>query len=79
MTEMRGLMVATNSLPTPLKLVIEPWANEATIAPGHSMKVEFSGPQSGRIEIEVKEGVLVIYGWTGSVLSDPMPEDRKGR
>jgi hypothetical protein len=73
-TEMQGSIVVSNRLRTPLTLVLEPWAEETKVGPGHRVSVAFKGPQGGRIEVEVKGDVLVVYGWQGSVLSDPVAE-----
>ncbi len=64
----RTAMAVTNSEATPLRLTLEPWAEERVIPPGGTALVSFFGPQGGRLEVEVKPNELILYGWVGSVL-----------
>ncbi|MGK3969880.1 hypothetical protein WMF01_55965 [Sorangium sp. So ce1667] len=64
-----GVNSVANSNDSGLLLTLEPWAEEIVLSPGQSVQVAFSGPQSGQMEVEVKPGALILYGWEGSVLT----------
>jgi len=49
------------------KVVIEPWAEEVKLLPGTAVEVHAQGPRDGvSIEIDVRNGVLALWGWPGS-------------
>lgn len=57
----------TNSSPIPLRLVLEPWAEEYVIQPNSSAEVMGKGGEIGSyFELEQLDDRLIIYGWTGS-------------
>lgn len=52
----------------PLGLRLEPWGDEATIEPGESLDLIFTGPAGGTIEVETEPSGIVVYGWVGSTV-----------
>jgi hypothetical protein len=57
-----------NSLPSPVLVVLEPWAEEYWLAPKAAMEVVGEGGAAGGcFEIEQRDDQLVIYAWPGSV------------
>lgn len=67
--KIEGILAITNTQPTEVRLTLEPWADEHVMAPGKTVEVSYSGPSGGRMEIELKPGEVILYGWEGSVLS----------
>lgn len=58
----------SNRRAQPIRLIVEPWANEYPMEPGTSYQVEFSGPSSPNpLEVEDRDDGIVVYGWVGSV------------
>jgi hypothetical protein len=52
----------------PFSVVIEPWGEAVSLAPGESCEVCFSGAE-GTPEIEVgSDSSVAIFGWTGAFL-----------
>jgi hypothetical protein len=64
----QGVMRVTNFFEVDAVLVLEPWADEHPLAAGQSVDVAYSGPAGGMLEIEVRPGRIVLYGWEGSLL-----------
>lgn len=64
-----GTVAITNSDAVPLRLILEPWADEVVVAPGKTIRVAFSGPDGGLLQVEVKQNEVILYGWEGSTLS----------
>src|SRR5215471_15155543 len=58
-----------NSHVQPLRLHIEPWAEEVLILPNVLYQIVAEGPRGDHLELEFAEGKITIYGWPGSVLS----------
>ena len=51
------------------KIILEPWAEELKISNGQKIDIRAKGPADQiSIEIGVRDGALVIWGWTGSIL-----------
>lgn len=66
-----------NSSPRPLRLVLEPWAEEHLIQPGLSVEVVGTGGEAGSyFELEQLDDRLIIYGWPGSRASIIHPSAR---
>lgn len=59
-----------NSNDAPLRLIVEPWADEYTLPSRSTKHLAFDGPEPAHLEIESRSDALVIYGWTGSTLDD---------
>lgn len=55
-----------NDRPAPMRLWIEPWAEEFVIEPATDLSVEFEGAQTGDIDVVYVEGGLQVYGFRGS-------------
>ncbi len=67
--KINGSLALTNSGADELRVTLEPWADNVVIGPGQTVHVSYSGPAGGRIEIDVGQGELVVYGWEGSTMS----------
>jgi hypothetical protein len=52
----------------PLRLWIEPWADEREFPPGTVVTLRASSPQDGHLEIVPAEDATWVYGWVGSTL-----------
>ena len=51
------------------KIVLEPWAEEIILKAGDQALIQARGPvEQPVIELEYREKVLIVYGWTGSKL-----------
>ncbi|AUX27733.1 uncharacterized protein SOCEGT47_083310 [Sorangium cellulosum] len=64
-----GVISVTNSNDSEIRLTLEPWAEEVVLSPGQSVQVAFSGPQGGHMEVDLRPGAVILYGWEGSVFS----------
>lgn len=52
----------------PLRLWIEPWADEREVPPGSVVTLRAKSPHGGRIETVEAADAIWIYGWPGSTL-----------
>lgn len=78
--EVRGTIVVSNSYPYEIVLTLEPWYEQYTMLPGVAVEVDFCGPSGGRLELEMRQNEIIIYGWSGSVVSvHPQSERTKLR
>lgn len=60
----------TNGTSKVMLLILEPWAEEYWLEPGHSVDVVgHGGATDGSFEVEYFEKGIVFYGWEGSVVS----------
>ena len=50
---------------TSLKLIVEPWANQYAIHAGDVVVVTLKGPAPAELEVDEKDGVVVVYAWVG--------------
>jgi hypothetical protein len=64
-----GTITLTNSQPTEIVLILEPWADEYLVREGASVLVNFDGPEDIRLQIVTQPGRIALYGWEGSVLT----------
>lgn len=67
-------VLVTNDHVHPLRLVIEPWAQEATLPSQAVARAIFEGPDKAILEVVSSADGLIIYGWEGSFVSDESPE-----
>jgi hypothetical protein len=58
-----------NSETHALQLIIEPWAEELVMPPGARYDIIFEGPSDHSLRIDIGERKVVIYGWSGSIVS----------
>jgi hypothetical protein len=58
-----------NRRKAPVRLRLEPWGEEYTMAPGATVQVVARGPEGDSIEIAWGKGDVTVYGWPGSVVS----------
>ncbi|MFX1678378.1 hypothetical protein PV762_04035 [Mitsuaria sp. CC2] len=57
-------------------LVLEPWAEEHTLAPGGCVEVAGrGGAENSAFELEQLDDRLIIYAWPGSI-ADIIPLER---
>ena|SRR5690348_10853232 len=63
------IKVANASHDRAVEFILEPWAEQYTMAPGTSFDVVAEGPPGDYVQIEWSETRIVVYGWTGSVIS----------
>ncbi|HEY7546414.1 MAG TPA: hypothetical protein VID27_16110 [Blastocatellia bacterium] len=52
-----------------LTFQVEPWGEQIPMPPGTAFQVVAEAKQQGEIEIEYKENDVLVWGWTGSVLT----------
>jgi hypothetical protein len=64
-----GVLLFKNKQDVSIKLTVEPWCHVQLVPPGSTAEVLFEGPPSGQIEIQIKPGEIVVFGWVGSILS----------
>ena len=57
-----------NSSGSSRTLRLEPWGDEHELAPGRCIDLVITGPGPGRLEIQLESEVIVLWGWTGSVI-----------
>jgi hypothetical protein len=58
-----------NNSKTDLELHLEPWGEQYSMPIGATFKVEADGPEDDVLEIEYVEGRIIVYGWSGSVVT----------
>lgn len=68
-TKCTGTLTLRNNRHSPIVVRLEPWADESPLEAGAAVDIAFSGPPSGRLEIELSEGEVVVYGWEGATMS----------
>jgi len=59
----------TNSVKEDITLHLEPWGEQYIMASGVAYKVEAKGPDNDILELEYAERKLIVYGWSGSVVT----------
>jgi hypothetical protein len=64
-----GTLAVTNSEHSNVRVVLEPWADERTLAPASTIVISFIGPAGGQLEVERKPNEIVVYGWEGATMS----------
>jgi hypothetical protein len=55
-----------NDSAAPMRLWIEPWAEEFILDPGTELGVEFDGPQQGEVVAIYLQGGIQMYGFNRS-------------
>ena len=58
-----------NAHANPLTLHPEPWGEQYTMPPEATFVVVARGPQGDALEVECAEEHIVLYGWSGSVVT----------
>ena len=56
----------TNHTAGPIRLWIEPWAEEFIVDPAEELSVEFDGPHQGDVVANYVQGGLQLYGFSRS-------------
>jgi hypothetical protein len=63
-------VVVSNSSNNPVNVILEPWADEHSLPANGELLVHVEGPvedpRTDRLQIDYKEGQIVIYGWEHS-------------
>ncbi len=67
--QISGNLSVVNGQASAVVLVLEPWGDQSLVAPGAVAEVDVSGPAPMRIEVEVTDAGITIYGWEGAVMS----------
>jgi hypothetical protein len=53
----------------PLRLILEPWAEEWWIDSGHRIKLTGRGPKlNARFDVWYKHSLIIVGAWSGSVV-----------
>ena len=58
-----------NRFDAPVELWIEPWGDNAVLAPNSSYSVLGDGPVGGALELDLQSDSFTVYGWSGSTLT----------
>ena len=61
-----------NASDTSLRVLLEPWGREFSLAAGAAQVFEFIGPDRATIEVEVRPGEVKVFGWVGSTVDDQL-------
>src|SRR5688572_2425018 len=51
-----------------LNVWFEPWGDGETFAPGTVVELRATGRPDGRLEIDMREECVIVYGWPGCTL-----------
>jgi hypothetical protein len=54
-----------NSSPAPIKVIIEPWAEEFDIDSQSKIEIKILFQVSGKIQTRQRQGVFEVYLWVG--------------
>jgi hypothetical protein len=52
-----------------MRLTIEPWGDEITMAPGASVRLDMCGPAGGGPEVVMEPDGVTVFAWDGSTCS----------
>jgi hypothetical protein len=66
-------VLVTNGGESPLHVWVEPWGREASIGKDEHLRMSFIGPMPAWIEIDSRPDRLMVFGWTGSTITDDSP------
>lgn len=58
-----------NSTVEVVKLILEPWGENYSLAPNDAIEVVGEGEEDGYFEMEQTQDALFIFGWVGSIVS----------
>lgn len=58
-----------NGTTTDLRFTLEPWADQYVVGPGRSVELVVEGNLEGCLEFEHLSDGLVVYGYTGCLVS----------
>jgi len=58
-----------NSHATEITVHIEPWGDQYVMAPDVTFQIEARGPANGQLEICIGPGEVLVWGWSGSIVS----------
>lgn len=64
-----GVFAFTNNQSASIKIVLEPWGEEVELPAASTLRVAFSGPSGGQVDIKLNDDVLILWGWQGSLLT----------
>ena len=60
-------MSLTNSSEKPLRLAIEPWANQYKIEPEVTVEIIAGEQTESMIEVDYEDGFIAVYGWSNDM------------
>jgi hypothetical protein len=66
--ELRLVFQVSNNQLSEIALVLEPWGDVKPLLPHESYDVEFRGPIGGLPVIQVNDGYVTVFGWSGCVV-----------
>jgi hypothetical protein len=49
--------------------VLEPWGQQCPMPAGATFEVVARGPEGDCLEVELEEGYVTVYGWSGSLVT----------
>ena len=59
-----------NTSSGPSRLILEPYGREYELALGQDQRFDFEGPDEALVDVELRDGGIVVYGWVGSTVDD---------
>ena len=59
----------TNESNRPLTFHLEPWGEQTPMPVGSTLPVKAEAKEQGEMQIQYKENEILVWGWTGSVLT----------
>jgi len=59
----------TNASSTDQIVWIEPWCEEIKLPPGKTFEFKGRGIEDGALEIEERDGLVIVYGWPTCFMS----------
>ena len=51
-----------------MRMWLEPWGDEISLATGKTVELEATGPAGGCLMVEQTSECIIVYGWPGSIL-----------
>ena len=64
----RQTLDVSNEDAAPLVILLEPWAEPFVMPPQSSVDLVAFAPAEGRLEAEVDDNHVTVWGWTGSTV-----------
>jgi hypothetical protein len=58
-----------NSRERAVTFIVEPWGDAHDMPPRAAFDVTAEAPEPGTLEVEMKDDSIIVWGWSGSVLT----------